>query len=228
MMRKHDNLLLRVSFYVLGMFILALGVSLSVLSGLGVSPVSSIPYIVSKLSGLSLGQTTTIVFSVYVLAQIALRGKDFKPIQFLQVACALLFGRFVSITSQIISGFEPSSYLVRIMLIIVSTVLIALGIHLYLAARIVPQASEGLVQTIAEKGEWEIANIKNWFDILSVGLACIISLIAFGKIEGIREGTFVTAIGVGRVMKVIRVTDNGRLNAFLYGESLESERRPNR
>ena len=39
----------RILAYCLGLFIMALGVSLSVLSDLGVSPMSSIPYVLSQI-----------------------------------------------------------------------------------------------------------------------------------------------------------------------------------
>ena len=45
----------RVVIYLLGLFILALGVSFSVKSRLGVSPVNSIPYTVSMLTGIEQG-----------------------------------------------------------------------------------------------------------------------------------------------------------------------------
>ena len=41
---------LRVLVYILGLFCLAVGVALSVNANLGISPVNSLPYVVSKLS----------------------------------------------------------------------------------------------------------------------------------------------------------------------------------
>lgn len=48
----------RVTVYVLGLFFLALGVSISIKADLGVSPVSSLAYAIALTVGLSVGITT--------------------------------------------------------------------------------------------------------------------------------------------------------------------------
>lgn len=211
--------LVRIAFYVIGLLILAFGVSISVLSGLGVSPVSSIPYVLSEALQIELGNMTIIVFSVYVLIQVFILRKNFKMFQLLQIICAIIFGKFVTLTTSLLSGCGPHSYFEKLLMIIVSTVMIALGIHIYLLAKIVPQSGEGLVQTIAEKGGWKLADVKNLFDLLSVLVASLVSLLAFGKIVGLREGTVIAAIGVGRVLMLLSKVDNGRLHQLLYGVS---------
>jgi uncharacterized membrane protein YczE len=208
---------MRIALYLLGLFILAFGVSISVLSGLGVSPVSSIPYVLSEVTKMDLGSMTFIVFVLYVLIQMVILKKDFQFLQLLQIACAALFGRFVSLTTSLLSGWMPLSYFERLIMIFLSTVLIAVGIYLYLLAKIVPQAAEGLVQTIANSRNWKLSNVKNGFDLLCISVAAVISLVAFGTVIGLREGTIIAAVGVGRCLKVLGNADNGRLHCFVYG-----------
>ena len=75
---SYESYLIRLSRYTLGLFSLAIGVTLSIKSQLGVSPVNSLPYVVSQVMNLELGLVTTLVFTVYVLMQILLLRKDFK------------------------------------------------------------------------------------------------------------------------------------------------------
>ena len=57
----------RIPIYLIGMFLMTIGVNLSVLSGLGVSPIDTIPYILSLILQKSLGLCSTLVFSVYIV-----------------------------------------------------------------------------------------------------------------------------------------------------------------
>ena len=60
----------RIPIYLIGMFLMTIGVNLSVLSGLGVSPIDTIPYILSLILQKSLGLCSTLVFSVYIVLHI--------------------------------------------------------------------------------------------------------------------------------------------------------------
>ena len=213
---------LRIMLYVFGLFILAFAVSISVRSNLGVSPVSSVPFVFGKVFGIEFGNMTIIEFSAYVLIQIIILRKNFKWIQLLQVACAVIFGKFVTLTSALISGWTPGSYLEQLSMILLATVLIATGLKLYLLANLVPQAADGLVQTISRKWGFKIANVKNIFDICCITIAASVSLLVTGTVVGLREGTIIAALGVGRVLALWNKLDNGRLHRFVYGSPEES------
>ena len=208
----------RILFYVAGLWILALGVAISVRSNLGVSPVSSVPLVVSNVLHLELGNTTILVFCLYVLAEIAILRKEFRWIQLLQVPCAVLFGKFVTLTSGWLSGWQPKSYAEQLGMILINVVLLAIGIKLYLLADLVPQAADGLMQAISQKGNWKLANVKNIFDLCSISTAAAISLLATGSIIGLREGTVIAALGVGRVLALLNRIDGDRLHHYVFGE----------
>jgi uncharacterized protein len=208
----------RVLFYVLGLFILAFAVSISKKSTLGVSPVSSVANSISLAFDIDLGVTTALVFCVYVLVEVILLGKEFKIIQILQVPCAVMFGYFVSFTGSLIASWVPETYIEQFSMILLSTVMVAVGFKLYLHANLIPQAGDGLVNVLVEKTGKSQALVKNVFDICSVVLAIVVSLIFTGKIQGVREGTVIAALGVGRVLALLNKLDNGRIQKFIYGE----------
>ena len=62
----------RIVIYLAGLFFVALGVAFSVNSNLGVSPVNSLPYVVSRILGKDLGTCVTVIFIGYILIQILL------------------------------------------------------------------------------------------------------------------------------------------------------------
>jgi uncharacterized membrane protein YczE len=191
---------LRIALYVVGLFFLAFGVSLSIKSGLGVSPVSSVPLVLGYVTGIEIGNMTIIIFCFYVIVQIVLLKKQFRWVNLLQIVCAVLFGKFVTLTCSILIGWNPTVYFERLLMVLGSTVVIALGMKLYLSTGIIPQAADGLVQTVSDKYGFALSNVKNCFDILSVLFSVSLSLIMTGKMIGIREGTVITALGVGRVL----------------------------
>ena len=81
-----------------------------------------------------------------------------------------------------------------------SVVIIALGILLYLRANLLPQPAEGLVLAIQQKTRWKLHNVKLFFDVIVVATAAALSLLTVHKVVGIREGTLIATLGVGKVM----------------------------
>ena len=72
---KNDNIKIRLVLYLIGLFIMTLGISMSVKSNLGVSPVSSIPYTITCITGLEMGKATILFHIVLVALQfVILRG----------------------------------------------------------------------------------------------------------------------------------------------------------
>lgn len=82
----------RCLFLIVGLCIMAVGVVLSIKAALGTSPISSIPYVLNLITGLTVGTTTIIVNTLIVLLQIALLRKRFKLIQLLQIPVCIVFG----------------------------------------------------------------------------------------------------------------------------------------
>ena len=60
----------RIIVYIVGLFILALGLTLNTKANLGVSPIISVPYSISQITGLNFGDLTFIEYVVFVVIQI--------------------------------------------------------------------------------------------------------------------------------------------------------------
>ena len=74
--QKINHIFKRLLFLCLGLIIMAFGVAFSIKAALGTSPISSVPYVTSEISGLSVGTTTIIMNFMFVLIQIAILNKD--------------------------------------------------------------------------------------------------------------------------------------------------------
>lgn len=196
----------RVIVYCLGLLCLAFGVSFSIKSNLGVSPINSIPYVLSLVTGKGQGLITTVIFSLYVVMQILLLRKEFQIKNLLQLIFASLFGSFVTFSNDVLKNLiVPDLYLVRLCYLVISIVLVALGLLLYLSTDIVPQPPEGLMLAISKKTGIKMSKIKVIFDCTVVVIAAAISLIAFKEMRGVREGTIISAILIGKVLELLSV-----------------------
>ena len=194
----------RLGIYCLGLLILAFGIALSVNSNLGVSPVSSLPYVVSQILNISLGTCTTIVYTVYILLQMLLSGRKFQPALLLQLVFSTIFGYFVDGAKYILGDFCLPTYFGQLAMLAASIVLIGFSLVLYIDVKIAPMPAEGLVGCIADKLNKPFSNMKILFDCTSVLVGVVLSFVFLGKLTGIREGTIITAILAGKMMGILR------------------------
>ena len=201
---KPAQLAARLTIYCLGLLVLAFGIALSVNCNLGVSPVSSLPYVVSQIIGISLGTCTTIVYGTYVLIQMVLNGRKFQPALLLQLVFSTVFGYFVDGAKAILGDFMLPTYLGQLAMLAVSIVLIGFSLVLYIDVKIAPMPAEGLVACIAEKLGKPFSTVKTLFDCTSVLVGAILCFVFLGRLTGIREGTVITAMLVGKMTGILR------------------------
>lgn len=200
-MLKEENYRIRLLLYILGLFIMTLGISMSVKSNLGVSPVSSIPYSITCITGLEMGKATILFHVFLVLLQIVILGKAFKIKNLLQVAAGIIFGYFTTFSNYLFSFLPtPDNIVVRLVLMIGSAVLIAVGIFFYLPADIVPLAGEGAMQAISEKTNFLFSKVKIGFDVTMVAASLAACLIALHKAGAVGIGTIAASILVGTIL----------------------------
>ena len=86
--------------FVVILFVIAFGTSLSIRANLGSSPISAPPYVLSLVPGMSLtmGQLTICMHVFFILSQILLLRKDFEKRQLTQILVSFLFGLYTDVT----------------------------------------------------------------------------------------------------------------------------------
>ena len=207
----------RLGIYTLGLLILAFGIALAVNCKLGVSPVSSLPYVVSLIFNVSLGTCTTIVYATYVLLQMVLLRK-FQPALLLQLVFSTIFGWFVDGAKYVLGDFCLPTYFGQLAMLAASIVLIGFSLVLYIDVKLAPMPAEGLVGCLADKLGRPFSQMKTAFDCTSVLLAAVLSLIFLGGLVGIREGTVLTALLVGKMMGVLRKFAGPVIRKVCFGD----------
>ena len=227
MKQKSIEMAKSILVYCMGLFIMAMGVSFSGTANLGMSPVNSIPYVLSEIfTTLSMGTWIIIIFSLYILIQFIILGRNFQPWRVLQLVCITLFGYFTDFTNMMADIFLPNPtlmtfsplrvYCVRLLYLIISMILIALGILFYLAPNLISLPGEGIMQVIAHKLNKPLPVIKMCFDCTVSIIALVISLVYSRQFHEIQEGTVIAAFGVGKILSLYDPIKPA-LHRFMYG-----------
>ncbi len=191
----------RLFMYFLGLFVMTIGVSISVKSNLGVSPVSSIPYTVTCVWGIEMGKATILFHCVLVILQILILRRRFKIKNLLQIPVGIVFGYFTTFCNWCVSFLpSPENIAIRIVMVLISTVIVAIGITLYLPADIMPLAGEGTMQAVSDVTGIIFSKVKIGFDVSMVIISLVTCLIALRSMGSVGLGTIIAAFLVGFIV----------------------------
>lgn len=155
----------RVASFLIGLFIMSLGVGFSIVSTLGTTPVTSVAYSLALIASIDIGITTFLFNFALLLLQVVILRSRFEKKRWLQLINCVVFGYFMNVAVYIVS-FVPfdGSILMKVIFLLLSAFCIAFGIFIYVPAHIAPLPSEGCVQAIAMVSEWRFSTIKIGFD----------------------------------------------------------------
>lgn len=190
----------RIVSFVVGIALLGLGIAVSIRAGLGTSPISALPAVLSHATPLSVGVHTILMNLTFVAAQVALLRRRFPPVQFVQILVSIAFGVFTDLAMAATAGIEPGSYAAQWFWTLVGIVLVGTGVFFQVRPRLTTTPGEGIVKVIAEVTGHEYGHTKIAFDSGIVLLSIALSFLLMGRLEGVREGTLAAAVLVGSVV----------------------------
>jgi uncharacterized membrane protein YczE len=200
---KLREFLVKTFMLLLGLFIMAFGISLSVKSNLGTMCISSIPYVLSLiLPTITVGQFTILFNILLVLLQIIILRKNFKFKQFLQIFLVIPFGYFIDLTLSWIININLNNYFVEWVFCLLGIFVLSLGILIEIKSNVLYMPGEGIVLAISEVVNIDFGKLKPICDMTMVLIAVFLSFIFLGELFGVREGTIAAAILVGILIDI--------------------------
>ena len=206
-LRSKKEKMRRYAVFFLGLFIMSFGVSLVTRSLLGTSPISSVPYVWSLHTALSMGTYIIILNAILIMAQLIMLGKDGikenKVELLMQIPVSLLFGLFVDVSMSILSAWHPAAYYLKVISCVIGCVGMGLGIALEVLADVCMNSGEYVLQIASRKFRKEFGTLKIMFDVSLLLIAVGCSWIFAGRIDGVREGTVIVAVLTGPVVKLL-------------------------
>ena len=201
MEKTHIYIIRRYLLLLAGLAIMAFGVAFSIKASLGTSPISSVPYVVSLFAPLTVGTATIIMHCVFILLQILILRKKYHLIQLMQLPVAFFFGYLTDFGVWAVQGITCNHYLQQWLVCLIGIFLVAVGVSLEVKAGVVVLAGEGVVLAICKVLPVKFGYMKVGFDVTLVAIACILSFVFTGRLQGVREGTVAAALLVGLIAK---------------------------
>lgn len=195
----------RVFFYIIGLLVLALGITLNTKTNMGVSPLISVAFCVASLLEENVGDVTLIWYIVFVaveiICHIGLKRYRTIPADILQIPLSIVFTRFMNLFSDVIPDMT-GSVVTRGMFLVIAIALTGVGIGLTLNVRLIPNPGDGIVQALSDCCGRKVSTVKNMLDAFCVMITVVISMVFAGKLIGIGIGTILAVIFVGRAVAV--------------------------
>lgn len=189
--------------FLLSVMIMGFGIALVTKSQLGTSAISSVPYVLSEIFNWSFGTFTFLVNVVYFVLQLVILKGNIPKHQYLQLLVGPILGVFIDLSMNVLSFIHNISYGQKLFVLILGCIVIGFSIWLQLEAKVVTNPNEGLIKALSETLNKDFSTVKTAFDVFLVVLAVSMSWIGLNKIVGVREGTLISAFGVGLVIKCI-------------------------
>lgn len=203
-MKTKGKIGIRLLFYFGGLIIMTLGVAISVKSNLGVTPISSVPYTMTVVTGMDLGIATMIFSIIVVLLQILLLRKEYKLINLLQIPVGILFGAFLTVGGKLMLILpNPTNFTLKFIIMLMSTAFVALGVFLYVPTGFISLAPEGFLLVVSKITKRKFSTVKVVCDVAMVIISLVTCLIAIHSLGSVGIGTIVAAFLVGTEVKMM-------------------------
>lgn len=213
------------------------------LSGTGTSPISSWAFVMDKNTELSAGTYTFIINMVMIVGQIAimhkhgLRGEMWNIL--LQVPFSAIFGMFIDSSRYMLQtgmaelGITVLPYWGSLLMLAAGIVIQSFGVFLEIRPQVTMMSAEAFVNYSCVRWKWEFGNMKVFFDCglvllavlcgigfsiwhtTSAGAAITLQTFIDGILDGVREGTVLSALLVGRLVTLFKYRIGERLDTIL-------------
>src|SRR5699024_10957741 len=168
------------------------------------TPITSPPYVLSLSLPISFGMLTMLANFVFVLIEIIVLGKDFPKEQYLQLIVGPILGLYIDFWSYFILYIPQPFYIIQLLMIIIECTIISYCTVLQVKENVVNNPAEGVIKAFEFKTSKQFVSIMLYFDISLVVIAVIISFVSLGTIAGVREGTVISALIIGPLIKMFQ------------------------
>lgn len=190
----------RVLLYVTGLNLIAAAVVLNIRYTAGVAAFSSVMYAISEIYRISLGMASIICYLIFVLIQCVL-SKKITLTYILEIPLSFAFGFLTDLYDLLIPELNFSIFF-RSIFFTLTMFITAMGVFLCVKTDFVLTPTDGIVNTISEVFHISFSAVKNMFDLSLVAFSAILCLANQTRFYGIGIGTVLSAMFLGRIIKI--------------------------
>lgn len=200
----------RILIYASGVVILALGITLTTKTGIGVLPLSAIPFGVSEAFDISFSTANFLFYVLLVAGQFLLRGTDRRWTDLLQLPFSVVFSALLGVFDTLLP-LTPGTLWEKALLLVIAIALNGAGVSMTVHMKLVPNPAEGLTEAISTAIKKEIGFTKNLVDMSCVAAAFLVDLLF---------GTLWTSVGFGTVLAMVTIGRAVSLFDYLFKDRM--------
>lgn len=192
----------RLAVYLTGMIFVSLGIVFCAQCGLGISPISGIPFVLKEVLPLTFGQLTMLFHFVNIGLQMLLLRKITDVKVLLQVPVAFIFGWLIDFFKGLIT-VDQHSLLLQLSALALSILFTALGMVMMVRMNLVQNPPDGFVKLTSAVFGKEFGRVKIFYDVACVVIAAAIGMICLHTPYGMGIATAASALFVGKTVTLI-------------------------
>ena len=188
----------------IGIFLSSLGVSFSIKSRLGATPVGVCPAVFSPYFKISTGTGMAILLGLFLVAQIIILKKGFRLFQLMQLVATVIYGCFLDLTTVMLSILPDGALWQQAVYSGLGSIFLALGVFIMVETDFIMLPQDAVVNVIRKKYHKEYGKVKIALDSILTAIAAIGSWILYQKLVQVGIGTIVAAIFVGKIISCLK------------------------
>lgn len=121
----------------------------------------------------------------------------------MQIVVGTIFAASIDFSMILVSFINPTDYISQIVCLLVSCLVVAFGVLLEVKTEVVYLPPDGIIVAISKVFK-EFPKVKPVFDTSMVIIAAVLSVVFLGYLAGVREGTIISALIIGPIVKLLQ------------------------
>ncbi|MCJ7854993.1 DUF6198 family protein [Lachnospiraceae bacterium NSJ-143] len=181
----------------------SMGVQLMTISGFGITAISSVPYVFSRLfPAISFG-TFNYIFQTMLVISLMAMSRRISPGYIISFAAGFIFGKMLDVHA-LWMAYLPDLPVFRILYFAIGMLSVSFGICLANKCLLPIIPTDMFPRDFSAITKKSYKNVKTVFDISCLATTAILSLVFAGSILGIGIGTALCSLLTGRLVSAFQ------------------------
>ena len=183
------NYIVRIMFFLVGCFIIQLGVAVFIKSNTGVDSFTIFMQGLANLLHITVGQANILVMGIVFIGMLIFTREYIRLGTFLAVITA---GPFLDLINNLLNnvGIDALPLIVRLLIVAISCVVIAIGFSILKSAELSVAPTDQLPLIIVDKTSWQYKWVRITMDVIFIVVG-----FSLGGVLGL--GTIITTLLIG-------------------------------
>ena len=183
-----------------GIALVCAGAALGIIAALGQTTSTGTSYAIALALDIKVGNGLIILYCFFVVLQILMLKRKFKPLFFIQIIPVVLHGWILNFFKYDFAPFlalDPQTYAERFVVYAIGVVLISIGFCCTKASGFANYPPDTFCALVARRRNMKFGTVKLIVDFCYVGATLLICLVAGLDFGIVREGTVIFAAANG-------------------------------